>query len=184
MRVDPTFETKEGGLGEQPAAPPLLSEVEERTDPSSEGASRFDIPQREWQLLRSSPLVTFLLVAAADGRVLAPERRALERALEEGKRASPSELFRAICTEILRKRESLLVEVVSDALGAAQLTEVYGVVAHRLGRAEAERFKQSLMELGRRVAAAANGLFGALWLRREERLALSLLAEALEAPSA
>ncbi|HSP78390.1 MAG TPA: hypothetical protein VLQ93_07670, partial [Myxococcaceae bacterium] len=60
----------------------------ERTDPLAEGACFFDLTREEWRLVRSAPLLSFMLVAAADGRVSRQERRALVRALEDGKRST------------------------------------------------------------------------------------------------
>jgi hypothetical protein len=156
------------------------AEDEERTDPRSEVACRFDMSREEWQMVRNAPLMSFLMIAGADGRVGPREQRALVRAVEDGKR-STCEVFRAVCIELFRKRESLMSELVSGSMGAEQIPDVYRLLAQRLGRDEAERFKWCLLELARRVAESSGGLFASWgWLRREERHALAELAVALE----
>jgi len=153
---------------------------EERTDPWAEGASRLDMTREEWRLVRGAALLSFLTVAGADGEVRTWERRALVRALEDGKR-STCEVFRLVCTELFRERDGLLERLFSDLLVLEELPEAYRVVERRLGHAEAERFRWCLLELGRRVAVASGGLFASWgWLRREERRALAELAVALD----
>jgi hypothetical protein len=156
------------------------AEDEERTDPRSESACRFDMSREEWQMVRNAPLLSFLMIAAVDGRVLPREQQALIRAVADGKR-STCEVFRVVCIELFRKRESLMAELVASSMGTEQIPEVYRLLAQRLGRDEAERFKWCLLELARRVAEASGGLFASWgWLRREERQALAELAVALE----
>ena len=152
---------------------------DERTDPWGEGACRLDLTQEEWRVVRGAALLSFLMVASADGKVHAWERRALVRALEDGKRSS-CEVFRLVCSELFRERDGLLELLVSDALGFEHLPEAYQVVEQRLGHHEAERFRWCLLELGRRVAVASGGMFASWgWLRREERRALAELAVVL-----
>ncbi|HEX8819106.1 MAG TPA: hypothetical protein VF794_04205 [Archangium sp.] len=155
-------------------------EDDERTDPWAEGACRLDLTREEWRVVRGAALLSFLMVASADGKVHAWERRAMVRALEDGKRSS-CEVFRLVCAELFRKRDGLLEQLVSDSLGFEHLPEAYHVVQRRLGRHEAERFKWCLLELGRRVAVASGGMFASWgWLRREERHALAELALVLD----
>ncbi|MFL5352247.1 hypothetical protein [Archangium sp.] len=161
--------------------PELVAEDEERTDPRAGVASLFDLSHEEWQRVCQAPLMSFLWVASADGRVYPGEKRALVRALEQGQRAR-SEVFRVVCGQLLRKRSTLMAELVCEPmLEAGLLPEVYRLLARKLGRKEAERFKWCLLELGRQVAEASGGL-GALWgwLRREERHALAGLALELD----
>lgn len=156
----------------------------ERTDPWAEGACLFDLTREEWRLVRSAPLLSFMLVAAADGKVSRQERRALVRALEDGKR-STCEVFRTVCRELCGKRDELTAQLFAAPGGVERLPEAYQVVAGSLGRDEAERFKWCLLELGRRVAVASGGLFASWgWLRREERHALAELAVVLDASRA
>jgi len=155
-------------------------EDEERTDPRGEAACLLDMSREEWRLVRNAPLLSFLMMTGGKGRVLPCERRALVRALEDGKR-STCEAFRGVCFELFRKRESLMAELVSISMGMEQIPDVYRLLARRLGRDEAERFKWCLLELARRVGEASGGLFASWgWLRREQRHALAELAMALE----
>jgi cyanophycinase-like exopeptidase len=155
-------------------------EEEEQTPPWAEGACLFDMTQEEWRLVRSAPLLSFILVASVDGQVSRRERRALVCALEDGKR-STCEVFRAVCRELFSKREELTAQLLAAPGGIEQIPEAYQVVARNLGREEAERFKWCLLEVGRRVAVASGGLFASWgWLRREERHALAELAVVLD----
>lgn len=177
--VHPRVALREG-LEQLP--PELLAGDEEKTDPWAQGACRFDLTREEWGRVRRAPLLSFLWVASADDRVYPGERLALVRVLEEGLRAR-SEVFREVCAELLRKRGTLMAELVSEEPPCEeQLPEVYRLLARKLGRNEAERFKWCLLEVGRRVAVASGGLFASWgWLRREERHALAGLALALDA---
>ncbi|HEX8440826.1 hypothetical protein [Archangium sp.] len=161
--------------------PDLLAEDDEKTDPWAQGACHFDLSREEWRLVRNAPLLSFLWVASADGQVLPAERRALEQVLKEGSRAS-SEVFRMVCGELLRKRDTLLSELASESMpGFDQFPAVYRLLAEKLGRSEAERFKWCLLEVGRRVGESSGGLFASWgWLRRTERQALAGLALALD----
>lgn len=161
--------------------PELVAEDEEKTDPRAGVAGLFDLSLEEWRRVCQAPLMSFLWVASADGRVYPGEKRALVRALEQGQRAR-SEVFRVVCGQLLRKRSALMAELVCEPmLEAGLLPEVYRLLARKLGREEAERFKWCLLELGRQVAEASGGL-GAFWgwLRREERHALAELALELD----
>jgi hypothetical protein len=151
---------------------------EETTDPRAEGACLFDLTPEEWRFVRNAPLTGFLMVAGADGTVLPRERRALVRALEQGKSAS-CEIFRAVCRELYRQRNTLMGVLVSDTFEREQLSEAYRLVSGNLGAEEAERFKECLLKLGRQVAKASGGLI-ASWggLRGVERRALAELATA------
>jgi hypothetical protein len=186
LRMEPTFasleEVDRTGAGARAALFQVAWEEgdEERTDPWGEGACRLDMTREEWRLVRGAAVLSFLMVAGADGTVHAWERRALVRALEDGKR-STCEVFRLVCAELFRERDGLVDGLVADSLGFARLPEAYQVVERRLGRPEAQRFRWCLLELGRRVAVASGGLFASWgWLRREERHALAELAIALD----
>lgn len=151
---------------------------DEKTDPRAEGACLFDLSPQEWRYVRNAPVVGFLMVASADGTVYPCERQALVHALEQGKRSS-SELFRTVCRELYRQRDDLMTLFVSDTFESEQLTEAYRLIAGKVGRDEAERFKACLMTLGEKVARAS-GRLGASWgwLHREERRALAKVATA------
>ncbi len=151
----------------------LREESEERTDPRAEGACLFDLTPQEWRYVRNAPVVSFLLVASADGTVFPREQRALVSALEQGKRSS-CELFRTACRELYRQRDELMALFVSDTFESEQLTEAYHLIVEKLGPDEAERFKACLLTLGEQVARAS-GSFGASWgwLGRAERRALA-----------
>jgi tellurite resistance protein len=156
-------------------------EDEEITDPRAEGACLFDLTPEEWRLVRNAPLAGFLIVAGADGQVLPKERRALVSALEDGRRSS-SELFRAVCRELYRQRDTLVELFVTDTFEQGQLAEATRLVILKLGEQEAELFRASVLGLGRRVAKASGGLVASWgWLRAEERRALAELSLALGA---
>jgi hypothetical protein len=154
----------------------LNGEEGEEAQPREEVAQRFHLTQEEWRRVRNAPLVSFLAVASADGVVQPRERLALVRALEDGLR-STCELFRESCRELLRERDTLLGTAVCEALAMERVFEVYQLVADKVSREDAERLKWCLLEVGRRVAEAAGGLFASWgWLRRPERQALAALA--------
>jgi tellurite resistance protein len=158
-------------------------EDEEITDPRAEGACLFDLTPEEWQLVRNAPLAGFLMVAGADGTVLPSERRTLVSAIEEGKRSS-SELFRAVCRELYRQRDTLMEIFVSDTFECGQLAEAYRLVIQKLGQEEAEQFKACVLQLGLQVAKASGGLVASWgWLRGVERRAMADLELALVTPS-
>ena len=156
------------------------AEDDEQTDPRGEAVCHFDMSRKEWRLVCNAPLLSFLMMAGGKGRVLPCERRALVRALEDGKR-STCEAFRTMCEELFLQRESLMAELVSSSMGMEQIPDVYRLLDKKLGREEAERFKWCLLELARRVGEASGGLFASWgWLRREQRHALAELAMAFE----
>jgi hypothetical protein len=154
---------------------------DETTDPRAEGACLFDLSPAEWRFVRNAPLVSFLVVAGADGTVFPVEQRALVRALDQGKHSS-CEIFQAVCRELYRKRDTLLQSFASDTFERGQLSEAYRVVSGKLGPDEAERFKACVLKLGRQVAKASGGLLAACgWLRGVERRALTELSQAFGA---
>lgn len=160
---------------------PESAEVEETTEPWAEGACRFDLSREEWQLVHDAPLLAFVRVAATDGQVHEWERRALVRALKEGRR-SPSKVLRMVCVELYRERNALPGLLVTTELRLERLTEAYRLLEQKLGRDEAECFKEGLLKLGQRVASASGGLLAA-WglLPSAEREALEELVALLEA---
>jgi hypothetical protein len=151
---------------------------DETTDPRAEGACLFDLSPAEWRLVRNAPLVGFLMVAGADGTVYPRELRSLVKGLEEGKRSS-CEIFRAVCSELYCRRDTLLPSFASDTFERDQLSDAYRLVSGKLGQDEAERFKASLLKLGHRVARASGGMLAACgWVRGVERRALAELSKA------
>jgi hypothetical protein len=159
----------------------LVEGDDETTDPRAEGACLFDLSPAEWRFVRNAPLVGFLMVAGADGTVFPRERRALERALDQGKRSS-CEIFQAVCRELHRKRDKLLQFFATDTFERDQLSEAYRLVSGKRGSEEAERFKASLLKLGWQVARSSGGLLAACgWVRSVERSALADLSKAFSA---
>lgn len=151
---------------------------DETTAPRAEGACLFELSPAEWRFVRNAPLVSFLMVAGADGKVMPGEMRGLERALKQGKRAS-CEIFRAVCRELDRQRDTLLQSFAADTYERAQLPEAYRLVSERLGLEEAERFKECLLKLGREVAKGSGGWLATYgWVRGVERRALADLSQA------
>lgn len=154
---------------------------DETTDPRAEGACLFDLSPAEWRFVRNAPLVSFLMVAGADGTVLPMEQRALVRALEQGK-GSSCEIFQAVCRDLYRRRDTLLQSFALDTFEHDQLSEAYRLVSEKLGAEEAERFKACLLQLGRQVAKASGGMLAACgWVRGVERRALTQLSVILSA---
>jgi hypothetical protein len=154
---------------------------EEITDPRAEGSCRFDLSPAEWRFVRNAPLAGFLMVAGADGVVFPRELRAMLSAIEEGKRSS-CEIFRAVCRELSRQRDTLLESFVSDTFECDQLSEAYRLVSGKLGEAEAERFKACLLKLAQQVARSSGGWLASWgWLRGVERRALTELSRAFSA---
>jgi hypothetical protein len=110
-----------------------------------------------------------------------PELRAMLSAIEEGKRSS-CEIFRAVCRELSRQRDTLLESFVSDTFECDQLSEAYRLVSGKLGEAEAERFKACLLKLAQQVARSSGGWLASWgWLRGVERRALTELSRAFSA---
>jgi hypothetical protein len=154
---------------------------DETTAPRAEGACLFELTPAEWRFVRNAPLVGFLMVAGANGTVFPVQRQALVNALEQGK-SSTCELFQAVCRELYRKRDTLLQTFASDTFERDQLSEAYRLVSGKLGPEEAERFKESLLKLGRQVAKASGGWLAACgWVRGVERRALAELSQAFGA---
>jgi hypothetical protein len=154
---------------------------EETTEPWAEGACRFDLVPEEWRLVCDAPLLSFLLVAATDDQVHPWERKALVEALKAGRRSS-SKVLRLACVELYRQRASLLGALASSELRQERLTEASRLLTQKLGRDEAERFKEGLLWLGRRVAASNGSLLASWgWFSRAERGALARLAVLLDA---
>ncbi|HVG63749.1 MAG TPA: hypothetical protein VNA24_34615 [Hyalangium sp.] len=151
---------------------------DETTAPRAEGACLFDLSPAEWRFVRNAPLVGFLMVAGADGKVMPWELAGLARALKRGKHAT-CELFQAVCRELYRQRGTLLQTFAADTFERAQLSEAYRLVSDKLGPDEAERFKECLMKLGREVAKASGSWLAACgWVRGVERRALAELSQA------
>src|SRR4051812_17235586 len=70
-------------LLEAPQEAEVLQELvverdDETTAPRAAGACLFDLSPAEWRFVRNAPLVSFLMVAGADGTVMPGELRSLE----------------------------------------------------------------------------------------------------------
>lgn len=150
--------------------------------PVADAFSRCGFSEDEWQLLHDSPLRAFLWVATVDGPVSAREREACRRVLGVGQ-FSLSPLVGRLQGEALRKLDALGPERLREPPDLEALRPLCQRVAERLGLGEAGRFRRSLLEVGWRVARASSGFWGRVGgVRREERLALTVLAETLELP--
>jgi hypothetical protein len=157
------------------------SDSEETTAPWAAGACQLDLSREEWRLVRDAPLLSFLMVAARDGQVDAGERRTLLGALKDGQRSS-SKALRMACGELFRHRDTLLETFVATELRLERLTEAYRLLDQKLGREEAERFKEGLLQLGRRVVSGSGSLLASWgWFSSAERGALAELAVRLDA---
>lgn len=116
--------------------------------------------QEEWDVLLKSPVVVFLFIAAAEGKVQPPEVAAFQQVLA-GAQGYKSALLARVLGEVQPRLSMLLAQVLTGGQGAGRvLSQARDIVDARLPPDEARLFKQSLFYVGNQVAratGAANG---------------------------
>lgn len=129
-----------------------------------------DFTPDEWNLLLKSPVVVFLFIAAAEGKVQPPEVAAFQQVLA----AAPgykSALLGRVLGEVEPRLSMLLAQVLTGGQDAGRvLRETRAVVDARLPADEALLFRQSLFFVGNQVARVTSGADGALRDRKAEAL--------------
>ena len=172
--------------------PPVLAEMmnESVSDLGAHGNVRNQLQatalaafsMEEQRLLEMAPLVTFFLVASADGNVDAKELRALEEALDPALFKESPVLQAAVVGLIPRFRE-LSMKLLSGSLSShSYLVELRTLVEARLSPTAAMKFKLTLLDFGRYIAEASGGkafgLFGSK-ISKAERKVLEALTTIL-----
>lgn len=110
--------------------------------------------QEEWEILLKSPVVVFLFIAAAEGKVQPPEVAAFQRVLANAQ-AYKSRLLVRTLEEVQPRLSMLLAQVLTDGQDAGRvLRQARDIVDARLPPDEARLFKQSLFYVGNQVARA------------------------------
>lgn len=138
-----------------------------------------DFSPEEFEQLKRSPVLIFLLVAAIDGNVDAKELNQfveglLDRTLLENK------LLNRIVTNMVGEAPGMILGMVAeqpDFLG--ELLHIKSILDEKLPPAEATAFKQALLAIGQRVASASGGFLGFGKVSRKEKDALHAIAFAL-----
>lgn len=133
-----------------------------------------DFTPDEWRVLLKSPVVVFLFIAAAEGKVQAHEVAAFQQVLAMAQ-GYKSALLGRVLSDVQPQLSMVLSQVLVGGQDAGHvLRETRAIVDARLPADEARLFKQSLFFVGNQVARVTTGSDGAL--REEKAEALMTLA--------
>lgn len=116
----------------------------------------------EWDVLLRSPVVVFLFIAAAEGKVQPPEVAAFQQVLASA-HGYRSALLARVLDEVQPRLSMLLAQVLTGGQDAGRvLREARTIVEARLTAGEAQLFLQSLFYVGNQVARVTREADGVL----------------------
>jgi hypothetical protein len=171
--------------------PDLLREPEAKA-PAGPAAAAADEPkdelgltERQWTAIAAAPVIVFMLVAAADGKVDAKELSAFGKQLTDSL-ATGSRVMKGAVTRAAPNL-AFLVEKLSESGVegmAGLLIAARQMVDETVGKGEGHRFASALYKLGESVASASGGGFFGLGskISAEERVILDGLKKLLRIP--
>lgn len=134
----------------------------------------------EWQKLRTSPVLLFLVTAAIDGSLDKKEVAAFQKIVTNAN-AYQSKLMRQVLADIVDDVPTMVMQIMSQPPDFMQvLSEVADLVDAKLSGEDAHAYKMSLMHIGKSVAEASGGFFGfGSKISDEEKAALAAAFVAL-----
>ncbi|MCD6052802.1 MAG: hypothetical protein K0Q55_4224 [Verrucomicrobia bacterium] len=110
--------------------------------------------------LGRSPLLVFIMVAAADGKVDKKEMIAFRQILENIEDCSSQLLIALIQGVTIPKIEIFLSELTSGDVSPIDELKSIAVTLDQYYAEHARQFKESLVDIARRIAEASGGVFG------------------------
>ena len=164
-----------------PEGPPVfVRNVDNKLSVPSEEESDWGFSEREWSRLNQSPLIVFLLVATARGKV---KRRSIStyQDIVNSAGSFKNRLVKKILTNSIDGISAIYETLDDPNLNVIdELKEIGSIVDSRLSVDDAVQFKRSLLLIGKTVAETCGGF----WLLtgkigRREKLALAAVAFSL-----
>lgn len=152
---------------------------------ADEPKDELGLTERQWPAIAAAPVIVFMLVAAADGKVDARELSAFGKKLTESLGGS-SRVMKGAAIRAVPNLE-LLVQKLTEG-GVEQMAKLLlaarQLVDEAAGRGEGHRFASALYALGESVASASGGGFFGLGnkISADERVILDGLKKLLRLP--
>jgi hypothetical protein len=116
----------------------------------------------EWSTILYSPIVTFALVAGADGSIDKKEVVSFQKQMIKGV-SGDNAMMQEVMLEVIPNLESLTQDVMQAKVDPKAIIEdVTKFVDQNLSSEEATQFKLSLMGIGKVVAESSGGFLGLL----------------------
>lgn len=144
---------------------------------ASAGQENTDFSAEEFHALCRSPVLVFLLVAASDGKFDKKEVEAFMKQLVT-LAGSGSPLFSRVATNVVGNAPTLLQELVSTSMDySAELVRVREILQARVAADDARIYCETLVALGKAVAASSGGFLGfGSKISKQEKAALEHIA--------
>lgn len=136
----------------------------------------------EWQSLMYSPIVTFALVAAADGSIDNKEVVSFQQQLIKGL-VVDNPIMQQLMIEIIPNLDKLIKDVLEGKVDPKSILEdVTLAIDSKLPSDEGMEYKLSLMQIGKAIAESSGGFLGLLGskISKEETQALAALTVILK----
>jgi uncharacterized tellurite resistance protein B-like protein len=155
-------------------------------------AERDPLAGPEVDRLARSPLLVFLIVAAADGKVDKKEMVAFHKVMSDGE-VCGSRMLRTLYEKVtVPNIETFLQELTGGQIDPLTELKSVGAVLDEHYPDQAEMFKESLVDIARQIADASGGIFGfGKKMDKDEAnailaiaIALGVLERRTEAPAA
>ncbi|WP_428244217.1 TerB family tellurite resistance protein [Gynuella sp.] len=123
----------------------------------------------QWRTLSLSPVIIFLLVAAADGHIDNREKQQFVELLKETEKRR-SDRLKTLLQDVARQLTDLLMVVASETLDMIDvITETVDLVEQHLEPEEALLFKQDLLDFATEIARSSGGLTSGTIDRHEQQ---------------
>lgn len=128
--------------------------------PAEESRDELGLTERQWAAITATPVVVFLMVAAADGKVDSREIQAFGKKLLESLEGS-SRVMKGAAMRAAPNLEALIQGLAGRGLEelAAIVVAARQIVDEAAGRGEGHRFARACHALGESVASASGGGF-------------------------
>lgn len=134
--------------------------------------------RKEWDKLVGAPIVTFLMVAAADGSIDEKEKSEFEKIMIDRKGVE-SQALKAALGAAAENIDALINHYSSSGLNFVEhLSEARSIIS-QYAQDGGVQFCKDLCQIAERVAASSGGFLGLRSIGKEERNVISVIEEML-----
>ena len=148
----------------------------------------FDIDtftDEEWELIEKAPVVVFLLVAAADGKIDDKELKMFSKMVSRVLEKDSHELTQGMMGFALVKAGALIPSLINSGNPAGVLQRFTQLLDQKVGEPDATHVKLTLIGLAKKIGEASGGFLGfGKKISKEEEEAIAGITDILNSPTA
>jgi hypothetical protein len=139
------------------------------------------LSEEDLSILTYAPVLVFFIVAVADGIIDKNEIRAFHKEIIKGVNTD-SDLMKKVIVRLIENFDKLVTSLVNKNVDASQaMMAVLSVLSSKVPDEESDKFKISMLGIGKKIAEASGGFLGIFGskISKEEKAALDFLSQML-----